>query len=142
MGKECIKCRKEKAIQEFYKHRYMADGHLNKCAGCCRDDALLHRNQNINKVRAYDRGRGSRQSEGYLAQYRKDNPEKAKAHGRVAAAVRSGKLIPLCCEICGASKAVAHHEDYSKPLDVNWLCQAHHKQLHRDQDLTKSLAMV
>lgn len=43
---------------------------------------------------------------------------------------RRGKLIPQPCEHCGASKVEMHHEDYSKPLDVRWLCMPCHKRLH------------
>ena len=45
--------------------------------------------------------------------------------------IRRGKLIRGSCVVCGQSNAQAHHEDYSKPLDIIWLCPAHHKQLHK-----------
>jgi hypothetical protein len=35
------------------------------------------------------------------------------------------------CEVCGNQKAEAHHDDYSKLLEVRWLCDEHHKQHHR-----------
>ena len=34
------------------------------------------------------------------------------------------------CEICGNPKVDAHHDDYSRPRDVRWLCRAHHRQHH------------
>ena len=34
------------------------------------------------------------------------------------------------CWVCGAEKVVAHHADYSRPLDVVFLCLSHHRQLH------------
>jgi hypothetical protein len=40
-----------------------------------------------------------------------------------------GKVKRRPCEVCGATDGIeAHHEDYSKPLDVNWLCPTHHKE--------------
>ena len=44
-------------------------------------------------------------------------------------AIRDGKMERLSCEVCGA-KAQAHHDDYSKPLDVRWLCFKHHREHH------------
>jgi len=35
-----------------------------------------------------------------------------------------------CGEVCGAENAQAHHDDYSRPLDVRWLCDTHHRQHH------------
>jgi len=35
------------------------------------------------------------------------------------------------CTVCGAMKSEAHHEDYSKPLEVTWLCRTCHKAEHR-----------
>ena len=63
------------------------------------------------------------------------NPEKVKAHKAVFHAVRNGTLLPEPC-FCGV-KAHAHHEDYSKPLDVAWLCPFHHKQRHKELSTDK-----
>lgn len=57
------------------------------------------------------------------------NPEKRAAHIAVNAAIRAGLMVRSPCEVCG-SKAQAHHEDYSRPLEVSWLCQKHHAEHH------------
>jgi hypothetical protein len=41
----------------------------------------------------------------------------------VRSAVRAGRLVRAACETCGATKTQGHHDDYSKPLDVRWLCR-------------------
>lgn len=56
------------------------------------------------------------------------NPERNRAYCLVHKAVKSGKLTRQPCEICG-QKAQAHHHDYSKPLDVQWLCMKHHREI-------------
>lgn len=49
----------------------------------------------------------------------------------VRAAMRKGLLKRQPCEICGQMKAVhAHHEKYSEPLTIRWLCPSHHLRLH------------
>lgn len=130
--KKCFKCGVEKDISEFYRHKQMADGHLNKCKECTKNDALRHRLQNIDRIRAYDRGRGSRARNGYLAEYRAKHPNKYKATSMVNNAIRDGKLFSEPCEACGDADTHAHHDDYLKPLNVRWLCAAHHAQWHRD----------
>ena len=54
------------------------------------------------------------------------------ARSEVAWAVRNGHLIREPCSQCGALKAEAHHEDYTKPLEVVWLCRSHHKLRHAE----------
>lgn len=48
---------------------------------------------------------------------------------RVQYAIRTGKMIRQPCQVCGA-KAQAHHTDYSRPLEVQWLCSVHHGEAH------------
>jgi hypothetical protein len=56
------------------------------------------------------------------------NPEKAKARVAVAECLRRGWLIrPEVCQSCGDPGEIeAHHDDYSKPLEVRWLCKSCH----------------
>jgi len=129
-SKTCFKCNETKALSEFYKHKAMADGHLNKCKACTKADSAKHRLENIEEIRAYDRRRGNRQAKGYVQEYRARFPNKYRAHVMVNNQIRAGNLAKEPCEVCGSERAVAHHDDYSKPLNVRWLCQAHHKQWH------------
>ncbi len=54
-----------------------------------------------------------------------------RARHDVRTALERGVLRREACRVCGATKAHAHHDDYSKPLDVIWLCSHHHHQRHR-----------
>lgn len=58
------------------------------------------------------------------------NPQRFLAMQAIQTAIRSGSLIRRQCEICGADKTEAHHDDYSKPLQVHWLCRFHHDKEH------------
>lgn len=131
--KKCFKCQRELPLSDFYKHKQMADGHLNKCKDCTRKDSTNHRNDNIEKIREYDRKRGARQHKDYLKEYRDKYPNKYRAHSMVSNAIRDKKLFKQPCEICGSEENLhAHHDDYLKPLNIRWLCSAHHSQWHRD----------
>lgn len=65
----------------------------------------------------------------YISQWRKNNPEKIKAHRKIFIEIRAGRLKKENC-FCGNEKTEAHHEDYSKPLWVKWLCKKHHIDRH------------
>lgn len=58
-SKRCFKCMCEKPIDSFYAHSAMRDGRLNKCIDCAKRDVVEHRQANLDRVRAYDRLRGS-----------------------------------------------------------------------------------
>lgn len=137
--KTCFKCGAEKPLTEYYQHKQMADGHLNKCKCCTKMDARARRfdPRFREKVLSYDRQRGSRQPYSYVAARRMDAPETYRAHTMVANAVRTGELEkPDRCSHCHSkeSRIEGHHEDYSKPLEVIWLCSPCHKQLHAFKD--------
>lgn len=64
-------------------------------------------------------------------QWHKKNPKASSARKRVSDALNSGTLKRGLCLSCGAEKVEAHHHDYSKPLDVVWLCRQCHADAHR-----------
>lgn len=134
MEKKCFKCGDTKPIDQFYKHSQMGDGHLNKCKDCTKLDVKTQRQANPEHYREYDRTRGNRQGYEYTKKYRALNPDKTKAHHMVNNRVHRGTMVKKTeCEECGSTFAIeAHHEDYSKPLDVTWLCSACHKKRHFD----------
>lgn len=56
--------------------------------------------------------------------------EGKRARRLVAYRIRTGKLVRLPCEKCGNLNTHAHHDSYSRPLEVHWLCPLHHKERH------------
>jgi len=64
---------------------------------------------------------------------------KSKAHYLVTKAVSKGELIKLPCEKCESLKSIAHHTDYSKPLDVMWLCRKHHSEWHSENGFFENI---
>lgn len=148
--KHCFKCQIEKPLDAFYKQVGMRDGRLGKCKECTKADARQNRQANLEAVRAYDKLRASmphrvaarkeyaQTPEGRLAHARAlrasaaRRPERTKARSALSNAVRDGRVVPwpVCAipECC--SKPEGHHPDYSRPLDVVWLCSTHHKQAH------------
>ena len=61
---------------------------------------------------------------------RLNSPKRVKATTELNRAVRNGDIVKQPCEVCGDIEAEAHHNDYTKPLEVAWLCSRHHKRLH------------
>ena len=48
--KECFKCGQLKPLSEYYKHKQMGDGHLNKCKSCARKDTVSDYNRKSTDV--------------------------------------------------------------------------------------------
>lgn len=135
MTKQCFKCKKTLPLDSFYKHPQMADGRVNKCKECNKKDVRENRDARIDYYRDYDRARGPRHDNEYLKNYRKMNPIKNRARSLVNYAKKLGHLTVMPCEVCGETKHVmAHHCDYAKPLDVMWLCGAHHSEWHKHNE--------
>lgn len=61
-------------------------------------------------------------------------PNKKKARAIAYRAIAAGTLGRQPCEECGSEPAEMHHADYSKPLDVTFLCKPHHEALHARLD--------
>lgn len=70
-----------------------------------------------------------------IRKYFKENPEKYKAK------ILSQRIPKKPCEVCGDPDSQRHHDDYSKPLEVRFLCTKHHAEHHvmmRERELIAS----
>lgn len=133
---------------EFYR------GVTSRCKPCHRDAVRANRAAKVDYYRAYDAQRfqedpkvrarhkryqateaGKEAVQRAHAKYKANNPEKTAARYTLNNAVRDGKIMkPDACSSCNATgvRIEGHHHDYSKPLDVEWLCNACHRAQHKD----------
>jgi hypothetical protein len=130
----CIECAENKAADAYYAHPQMASGHVNVCKDCHKRRMRIRSRTNP-AVQEYDRARAKTPErkakvKAYLKSYNEQFPLAVRARGLVNKAVRSGKLVKQPCEFCARADVHAHHRDYSKPLEVIWLCPKCHHRLH------------
>jgi len=73
-----------------------------------------------------------------MREWRKLNPLSLEARKKMNCRaythmyVKRGKIKKLPCETCGDMFSQAHHSDYSKPLEVTWLCRKCHMKHHTE----------
>ena len=74
----------------------------------------------------------ARKNKDQLKQYRDNNPEKIKAQNRANhyISIQKGQLCQICNKALATEK---HHEDYSKPLKVEFVCSICHKKIHKNK---------
>ena len=161
--KICFKCQKEKDRSEFYKHAQMGDGLLGKCKECTRKDSsenLARRMQEPEfrvkeaercRKKSYEREKKLKamgikhdpvKRREYLKKSYEKYPLKHIARTKVATALANGTINRFPCVKCGAINSEAHHEDYTKPLDVIWYCPKHHGERHVEINDEKRLAGI
>lgn len=96
-----------------------------------------YRNKNRIKFRIYQKeyNKKRRKIKGCKPEIKwaKNNKEKKKVHKILQKAVKIGKIIKKPCSFCNNPISVAHHSDYSKPLEVTWLCHIHHYEIHHNK---------
>lgn len=151
--KTCSQCSEEKLLSDFYNS---GRHHTTRCKPCHNIYMRNWRRENKDAIRIRDRERGFCEKERHRRrqyyQTRKHDPDfrsrkqalckeaelrhpiKYRTRTILTNAKKYGKVIPNeMCENCGMSEDVtAHHEDYTKPLDVIWLCRACHGKRHQE----------
>lgn len=117
---------KRKATSARYREK-----HREKCNRWSREWQIN------NKVRARKTSRLWRQTasgkvsrQATEAKYYAINRHKRLAKDAVNNAIRAGRLKKSPCGVCGNKNSQGHHPDYSKPLEVIWLCHEHHHMIH------------
>lgn len=146
----CKSCGLEKPLSDFYRNKIISDGYENTCKECAKKRSLEWRLKNPDRVRENNRVRNQLpESKAYqkmwivspagkashartVQKWRIKNRNKCRAHKKLNNAIIRGDITRLPCEKCGAVKVDAHHDDYSKPLEVRWLCRKHHIEHHRN----------
>lgn len=123
MKRTCNTCKKQKDISEY---SYLKnDKKQKKCKLC----------QSIYYKKWY-RKNGRIRADNYMDviyEWRANNPEKHSAHMKIYHAIKSGKIVkPKQCSMCGydTDRLSAHHTDYDKIYQVQWLCSSCHKKVH------------
>ena len=132
--KICFACQVEKPFSDFYRHSKMKDGYLGKCKDCQKAAIRDFRRANPEKLRERDKQRAMQpaRKKQILARQKKwqKRHKRGAVHSAVYRAKKAGILVPTPCEKCGCENVQAHHEDYTKPLEVRWLCKFHHQKEH------------
>lgn len=123
--KVCRDCGLSKPLSEFY-----IDGrrgrHINSCKECKRAyerrperSEYERKRYKVPERRAYSLANSKH--------WVRLNDDGYRAHNAANNAVRDGKLKRKPCQQCGSAEYVhKHHPDYSKPLEVVWLCARCH----------------
>jgi hypothetical protein len=147
VGWHCRMCRKDYTPSEAQVRHKM---HI--CSPCLRDVQAARRAQkpdvvsDASKVKRaawhaeyYKNPEVLRRQSEWRKQYRRDEMAYAKDASRqkLRDAVRAGTVVPKPCERCGETRVHGHHDDYSKPLDVRWLCRKHHDEHHKGNKCEK-----
>lgn len=147
--KKCSKCGKEKPLSEYGPHKRTRSGVQPSCRACAAALAkqryhkdMIYRLANLKQSRKQRKEKGNELRE-YRKQWQRDNREEQerkygyqrKAKAALNNAIARGKIVrSSTCRINNGNctKIIqAHHTDYNKPLDVEWLCSVHHMAWHR-----------
>lgn len=137
--KECSCCGAVKPIEEFQVRSASHDGRTAACKQCLKQrDAsryVKERERRLIRHAAYVKTESGRKaSRRAHKRYQERSPLRRAAHVALNNALRDGRVARTPCQCCGALEVEAHHPDYDKPLDVVWLCQHDHLQLHQEHE--------
>jgi hypothetical protein len=132
---KCSRCKKDLPADDFYRDKRQTGGLKSQCKKCHTAGNLATRDpDNARRLSVESRRRDrARRPEHYRAKALEEQRApatrpKVLARRKLQYAVRRGRLVrPDNCARCGGHGPIeAHHADYSRPLDVEWLCRACH----------------
>jgi len=133
--KVCSNCGMEKSKTEFQKRNASVDGLTASCQSCLkqRDAARYKTERELRSARqksylATPEGKAAHKRA--TEKWQEQNKLRRAAHVILNNALKYKTIERQLCWVCG-TKAEAHHPDYSRPLDVVWLCKKHHHEVHQ-----------
>lgn len=111
-------------MKHFGKKRGIRTRECSKCGGDLGDRYLVH------AYCAKCHAEYMRKNRPKHSQLSEDARKKANCRAYTHVLIKRGKLKKEPCKVCGSEKSESHHEDYSKPREVIWLCREHHLIYH------------
>lgn len=144
----CKVCNVTSDVAEFYKSI------TSRCKECHKAKVRENRAENVEYYRSYDAKRfkedpkvkarhkryqateaGKESIKKTRRAWLNKNPVARAAHIILGNAVKRGDMVkPKFCSRCGkhdkSRNIHAHHHDYSRPLDVEWICAKCHYDEH------------
>lgn len=134
--RRCYACKEVKCLSKFVPDRNRKLGRTYRCMQCARaryktPEFRASNAARVRELRESDPDFRSRERE-VQARYAQANLIKRKVCSAVYRAIKDGRLQRGACEVCGTEKTEAHHDDYSQPLVVRWLCNVHHQAWHTE----------
>lgn len=132
---KCTKCLIEKHFYEFHKSSNNKSGLCTWCKSCEYKRKKEWKDKNPNKLKKQLKRHREKHKKSILEKNLKrerTKPEEKKAQRLVFKALKNCDLIrPKQCTKCNKiCSPEGHHFDYSKPLDVMWLCKSCHTLEH------------
>lgn len=139
--KTCTNCQQQKPRSAFRPRSSMPHLLQSLCRDCERATSKTYKQSAIGKVnqssaettyKRSDKGKRAQKQSKLVQQVRNGDRLAARSTLKHALAAGQVKRWPMCAmPDCCESIVEAHHPDYSRPLDVVWLCPEHHDELHR-----------
>lgn len=158
--KKCSKCGALLPASAFRQDKNMFSGLQSQCKKCdksywderreknrisinaeARRYYSLHREEGKSRAKKW-RNKNTEYRASYARKYIEKHPEKRAAR-IIAWNKRRALNPPALCSRCGcpSSKIEAHHADYSRPLDITWLCRQCHSEIHRGMQRGKRVEL-
>jgi hypothetical protein len=158
--KVCKLCGIEKEYEKFPRHSSYADGYYSRCKECNyalekkwrqnnqgkkREIRARYREANREKIREDDKKFYEENTDKrcqYQKNHKSENAYKWECYKVYNKAINNGELVrSKKCQICSSKKGKmdGHHHDYSKPLDVIWVCKECHMLIHAKINRAKRL---
>lgn len=119
--KRCARCGEILPVTEFHNKKGSLAGKSPTCRHC----------KYIVNKRYYSSKEGKIAVSNQTKRKWIRSKDKIKCRNAVNWAILDGKIKPCACSVCGSCFLTeAHHEDYSKPFEITWLCKRHHMERH------------
>lgn len=128
-NKECITCKEIQPLSEYYKHKQMADGHLNKCKTCAKSQAK-NRHHKLSENKEWVKSERRRHSDKY---YRLGYKEKQVEWDLNRPWKNTSEYKNLSRDLKIPKGLEAHHWSYNKEdlRDIFAMHPSDHKSLHQ-----------